>query len=172
MKRFFKPLLLSVLLVVGVTTFAQETLRFGHINSQQILRDMPERAEAQKELQEEAEKLQEQFEFMQMEYQQKLQNFTENQDTMTSLVKQMRQRELSDIQARIQEFSSTAQEDLQRREMELLQPIFNKIENAITRVAEEQGLIYVFDLSGNSLLYHSNQSVNIQQYVREELGMF
>ncbi len=172
MKKLFNLFLISALLTVGLTAFSQENLRFGHINSQEILRDMPERAEAEREMQEEAQKMQERFESMQMEYQQKLQEFTDEQETMSEVEQQNMERELADLQGRIQEFQQTAQEDLQQKEMELLQPIFNRIENSIAKVAEEKGLIYVFDLSGNSILYHSDQSVNIQQEVRQELGIY
>ncbi len=172
MKKYLKPLFLSALLLMtGAGVFAQQDLKFGHINSNELLREMPERAQAQRELQREEEKLIEQLEQMQVEFNQKLQQFTEQQDTLTSLVKQMRERELNEIQERIRQFQMTAQDDLQRKQMELLQPIFDKIERAITKVAEEEGLIYVFDISGNSLLYYGDQSINIQPLVKRELGI-
>lgn len=171
MKKFLKPLFLVALLMIGAGGYAQQNLKFGHIDSNELLRNMPEREAAQRELQKEEEKLIEQLEFMQVEFNQKLQQFTEQQDTLTSLVRQMRERELNEIQERIRQFQATAQEDLQRKQMELLQPIFEKIERAIAKVAEEEGLIYVFDISGNSLLYHGDQSIDIQPHVKRELGI-
>ncbi len=170
MKNALKLLLVSALLVAGPVLSAQ-TLKFGHINSSRLLSVMPEREAAQRQLQREAQNLGEELEKLQVEYNNKLQNYIEAQDTLSNVVRQLRERELRELQTRIQEFQAGAQEDLQQREMELIQPIFEKIEKAISEVARERGYIYVFDIDANSILYFSDESEDVLPYVREKLGI-
>ena len=170
MKNALNLLLISALLVAGPVLNAQ-TIKFGHINSSRLLSVMPEREAAQRQLQREAQSLGEELEKLQVEYNNKLQNYIEAQDTLSNVVRQLRERELRELQTRIQEFQAGAQEDLQMREMELIQPIFEKIEKAISEVARERGYIYVFDIDANSILYFSDDSEDVLPFVREKLGI-
>lgn len=132
---------------------------------------MPEREAAQRQLQREEQSLIDELEKLQVEYNNKLQNYVEAQDSLSNVVRQLRERELRELQTRIQEFQAGAQEDLQQRQMELIQPIFDKIEKVISEVARERGYIYVFDLDANSVLYFSDQSEDVLPFVREKLGL-
>jgi outer membrane protein len=170
MKNALKLLLVTALLIAGPVIQAQ-TLKFGHINSSQLLREMPEREAAQRQLEREARSLGEELENLQVEYNNKLQSYVEVQDTLTPTVRNLRERELRELQSRIQEFQANAQEDLQAREMELIQPIFEKIEKAIAEVARERGYIYVFDIDANSILYFSDESENVLPFVKEKLDL-
>ncbi len=170
MKNALNLLLVTALLVASPVIQAQ-TLKFGHINSSQLLREMPERETAQRQLEREARSLGEELENLQVEYNNKLQSYIEVQETLTPTVRNLRERELRELQSRIQEFQANAQEDLQMREMELIQPIFEKIEKAIAEVARERGYIYVFDIDANSILYFSDDSENVLPFVREKLEL-
>jgi outer membrane protein len=163
-------LFITAFLIAGTIAGAQE-LKFGHINSSRVLSIMPEREAAIKTLQSEAQKLGETLESLNVEYNNKLQKYLEEQDTLSNVLKQLRERELRELQGRIQEFQSQAQEDIQQREGELLQPIFEKIEKVISEVARERGLIYVFDLDSQALLYFSDASEDILPFVRTKLGL-
>lgn len=170
MKNALKLLFISALLIAGTTVNAQD-LKFGHISSSRVLGMMPEREEAQKTLQSEAQELGQELENMNVEYNNKLQKYVEEQDTLSNVLRQLRERELRELQTRIQEYQAGAQEDLQKREMELLQPIFEKIENAIAEVAREQGLIYVYDLDSQALLFYGEASQDIFSLVQKKLGL-
>jgi outer membrane protein len=170
MKTLMKILILSVALLISVNLSAQGP-KFGHINTSELLTAMPEREAAQKELQDYAMKLENQLEVMQVEYNTKVQDYLQNQETFTNIIKQTKERELQELQNRIQEFQAGAQEDLQQMESRLIQPILQKAEEAIKAVATEKGLIYVFDVSSRVVLYYSNESENILPSVKEKLGI-
>jgi outer membrane protein len=170
MKNALTSILIAVFLIAGPSVFAQSP-RFGHINSSRLLGIMPEREAAQRQLQKEAQNLGEELEKLQVEYNNKLQNYVGAQDTLSNTVRQLRERELRELQTRIQEFQAGAQEDLQQREMELIQPIFERIEKVISEVARERGYIYVFDLDANAVLYFSDESEDILPFVREKMGL-
>ncbi len=170
MKNVAKLLFISALLVAGSVVTAQD-LKFGHINSSRLVTMMPEFEEAQKKLEAEIQELSETLEALQAEYQSKLQDFIEKQEALSNTVRQLRERELRELQNRIQEFQMGAQEDIQIRERQLMQPIHEKIERSITEVARERGYIYVFDLDAGGLLYFSDQSEDVLPFVRENMGI-
>jgi outer membrane protein len=170
MKNVMKILVLTVALMIGSNAIAQN-LKFGHINTSELLVAMPEREAAQKELQEYAKKLEDQLEIMQVEYNKKVQEYLQAQESLSPIIKQTKEKELQELQNRIQEFQYGAQEDLQQKETQLIQPILLKAETAIKEVAKERNLIYVFDVSSRVVLYFSDASENILPFVKTKLGI-
>lgn len=170
MKRLFTTTLIAMLMVTGGSAIAQN-LKFAHINSQELLSVMPERDTAEMKLQTYGQDLQDQIEELHVEYNNKVQNYMQRRETLSDAIREARERELTELQVRIQEFEGTAQQDFQRMQGELLRPLMEKADNAIKKVAEREGYIYVFDLSGGSVIYHSKASFDILPLVKKELGI-
>lgn len=164
-------ILLVVVLVSTSSIFAQKDLKFGHINSSELLSVMPERDSARTELQSYSQMLQQELEAMQVEYQQKVTIYLEKQETYSDLVRQSKEAEFQEMQQRIQGFQQTAQQDLQQKEAELFQPIMDKAQAAIEKVAKANGFTYIFDLSAGGVVYFSDQSIDILPLVKKELGI-
>jgi len=169
MKKIFSVVFFTIM-IFGNFSFLQAQEKFAHINTEQLLRQMPGRQQAQEELQRYAQELETQFTAMQTEFQTKYQDFLENESTYSDLIKQSKQRELGSLQERITEFQESAQQDLAQRENQLLQPIIDQARTAIEDVAKEQGYTYVFDMSAGSLLY-ANPGDNILPLVKDKLGI-
>jgi len=170
MKNYLRLSIVLVFLLIGTTSFAQN-LKFGHINSQELLSLMPERDSAQLTLENYATQLEEQLETMQVEYNTKVQQYLANQENYTDLIKQTKEQELADMQERIQGFQTTAQQEIQQKEAQLIQPIIDKAEQAIKDVAEEEGFTYIFDLARGSILYFSETSQDILPLVKIKLNI-
>ncbi|NOY36974.1 MAG: OmpH family outer membrane protein [Chlorobi bacterium] len=148
-----------------------QNLKFGHINSSELLQAMPENDSAQAQLQHYAKQLQDQLQTMQTEYNTKLQDYLGQQDNLTDLIKKTKEEELQQLQQRIQDFQSTAQQDMQKKQNDLLTPIINKANEAIKAVARENGFIYIFDISRGTILYYSDKSQDILPLVKKKLGI-
>jgi len=170
MKNYLRLSIVVVFLLIGTTSFAQN-LKFGHINSQELLSLMPERDSAQVVLENYAQQLEDQLETMQVEYNNKVQQYLANQENYTDLIKQTKEQELTDMQERIQGFQNTAQQTIQQKEAQLIQPIIDKAEKAIKEVAEEQGFTYIFDLARGTILYFSDASQDILPLVKAKLNI-
>ncbi len=170
MKNYLRLSIIVVFLLIGTTSFAQN-LKFGHINSQELLSMMPERDSAQLVLENYAQQLEDQLETMQVEYNNKVQQYLANQENYTDLIKQTKEQELTDMQERITGFQNTAQQTIQQKEAQLIQPIIDKAEKAIKEVAEEQGFTYIFDLARGSILYFSDASQDILPLVKAKLNI-
>jgi outer membrane protein len=162
--------MIVTLAVIGSSLRAQN-LKFGHINSQELLKAMPENDSAQVQLQRYAKQLQDQMDELQVEYNRKLQDYQAQQDQLTDLIRKTKEQDLIDLQKKIQDFQVAAQQDMQKKQQEMLQPIIDKANNAIKEVARENGFIYIFDVAGGTILYYSEKSVDILPLVKKKLGI-
>ncbi len=95
----------------------------------------------------------------------------QRRETLTAAIRDAREKELSELQQRIQEFESTAQQDYQRMQGELMRPLMDKADKAIKTVAEREGFVYVFDVSVGGVVYFSKASTDILPLVKKELGI-
>lgn len=171
--KTLKKLSLSIIgmLCIASLSLSAQNYKFAHVNTQELLQAMPQSDSARAKFQKEQRAIQQQLEEMQVELNRKYQNFQEKMDSMSNLVKKTKETELMDMQKRVQEFQQQAQQDLQRIEEELLQPIYDMMNKAIEKVGKEQGYTYVFDTSIGSVIYHSDQSEDIMPLVKKELGL-
>lgn len=167
--KFIKLFAVVVLISVTAASSAQD-LKFGHINVQELISELPEKQAADRELQSEAQKLQSQLQVMSQELDEKYTNYMEQRDSMSQLIRSTREKEIQDYDQRIQNFNQLAQQSLSQKEQELLEPIITKVENAIEAVGEAEGFIYIFDVSSQVILYNSDQSVDCKDMVRARLN--
>ena len=170
MKKCINILLVSAFVLSGTNGFAQN-YKFGHINTQELLILMPERDSAQQVLQKYAKELEDQLETMRVELNNKYNDYINEQENLTDLIKQTKEQEINDLNQRIQGFETTAQQELARKERELFQPIVEKAQNAIKEVAKENKFTYVFDLATGALIYFSEDSEDILPLVKKKLGI-
>lgn len=158
-----------VLLLLGTSASAQQP-KFGHIDTSQLLSEMPGREEARTQLEKYAQDLETQFTAMQTELQTKYTDYLANEASFSELIRQSKQREISSLQERIQDFQEQAQQDIMQQENRLLSPIIDAARQAIEDVAKEKGYTYVFDTSTGSLL-HYPPADNILELVKKKLGV-
>ena len=166
---------IKLLLAIGVVGFTflsanAQGKKFGHINSNELLLLMPERAAAEKQIQEEAKTLEAQLTTMSAEYRTKVQEYETGLAKMTELVKQTKAKEITDLQQRIQSFQVSAQEELEKKESELLAPIIEKAKKAIKEVSDKNGYGYVFD-SSTGVIVNAPEGDDILPLVKKQLGI-
>ena len=163
-----KVLVVIIALMMAAPTFAQQ--KFGHIDSSALLDLMPEKAKAEKELEAFAKEFQSALEAMAKEYETKVQAFQTTEKDMIKTVRDTKVREISDLERRIQEFQQRAQEEIGKKEQEVLTPVIDKARKAIDEVAVAKGYTYIFDSSLGVLLY-SKDSEDVMADVKAKLGL-
>ena len=162
--------IIAALLLI-ITASGVSAQKFAHINSQELLAAMPESDSAQAMIEKLAANYESQLEEMQVELNKKYDDYLNNRDKYTDLIRQTKESEISDLQSRIQQFETIATQELQTKRTELLRPILDKANGAIKNVAETNNFIYVFDISQGNPIYYSDQSVDILPLVKEKLGL-
>lgn len=162
--------IVACLLAFSGSASAQKNIKFGHINSNDLMQIMPGRDSAQAILQTEVANLEEQLKSMQGEMEKRYNEYMEKQSGWTELIRNTKQRELQDMGTRIQEFQENAQKSLQQREQDLLKPIIDRAKKAISDVAAEGGYTYILD-SGTAAVLYSQDSDDIMPMVKKKLGL-
>lgn len=171
MKKLISLLATAVLVVAfGISADAQ-ALKIGHIDSSKVLEDLPERPKMEQELQSYYNELQSQLQAMATEYQNKMQDYEAQQATMSSLVRQSKEKDILELQNRIQEFQSNAETAFDQKRMDLLKPLIEKVQNAVNAVGKEKGFTYILDLATGATVYVSDSAIDITNDVKAKLGI-
>ncbi|MBW6489976.1 MAG: OmpH family outer membrane protein [Lentimicrobium sp.] len=153
MKNILKIFVVLVISMSALQASAQKTQKIGHIDFAKLYEMMPGQDSIRAAFTTYQEQLQVQFQAMQTEYETKLNEYQTNLATMSNIIKQTKEKEIVDLQRRIQEFQQTAQEDLQDKEVELTSPIIEKARNAVKDVAKENGYSFVLNSTEGLVLY-------------------
>ena len=169
MNYFVKSLVLFGVLVIAGSP-AKGQLKIGYINSAELIELMPQTKVVDSQLTTFARGLEENLQTMQKDFDEKLTVYRENQATMADAIKQTRERELQDLNQRIQQFQVKSQQDYLKKQNELMAPILKKAEDAIKAVAAEGNFTYVFDTSNTGLLVKPDGD-NMLPLVKKELGL-
>jgi outer membrane protein len=164
-----KSILCAVALAAMFTTDANAQ-KIAHLNFDSLVSMMPEMDSVKKVSQEYVKNLEGQLIKMQTELQTKYADYQANEAKLTDLIKQIKQKELQDMQANLQDFQQTAQQDIQKKNEELGEPITNKARKAVQDVAKEKGYKYVLDTSMSMVLY-SDPADDIMALVKAKLGI-
>lgn len=165
---------LAVFMLAGYISQAQSSeLKIGYTNVDYILSLMPESKQIEADLTDHERQLTSQLQSKVQEFQQKMDAFQRGAETMTQLVREDKQEELRNMQASIERFQREADTSLQRKQAELLEPVYTKIQNAIDKVAKDKGYTYIFssDAGGMPVLLHADESHNISDDVLTSLGI-
>jgi|SRR5450759_4853851 len=170
MKSIFKICVLGILLFSAGFANAQAP-KFGHIDLQALVGLMPERATAEKQFTAFQKELEDALTLMQKELQTKIVEYTSKKDSLSETVRKMKEEDLNAMNERIQNYQSSASQQLQTKQSELLKPVFDKADKAIKEVGAEKGLVYVFDMSSRVILYNSKESLDILPFVKTKLGI-
>ena len=169
MKKLSKVLVLLVLaLGIGFGANAQSQ-KIGYVDSQTIIDMMPESVQIKQDLQAYYTELQAELQTMVTEYQNKMRDYEANSATMSNILRQSKEKEIVDLQGRIQDFQNNAESDLAEKQEELSKPMLDKIKAAIDDVVKAKGLAYVFEKT--VVLSIGDSAIDITPDVKAKLGL-
>lgn len=110
MKKIIFLLALGVTLGFGYSAQAQK--KTGYINSQELLETMPEARKADSAMTKYGKELEDQLKTMATDAQNKYKDYMDKGKTMSDAVKEVKEKELQDLQNRIDEFRQGADEKM------------------------------------------------------------
>jgi len=172
MKRFIGIAAITIIVVFMGQNLMAQNLKFGHINSDELIRALPEFDSASVKLEKFQKDLVNALELMSVELNNKNDVYNKESKNLTDIVKQTKEQEILDMNRRIQEFQTNAQTQLQDKQTELFQPIYVKVDKAIKDVGKENGFTYLFDVAKGSLLYFDEtKSTNVLPLAKAKLGI-
>ena len=161
-----KKIIIAMMLIAPMAISAQ---KFGHINTQELFTQMPEVAQIKLKMDTIQGQYETQLASMQEEIQKKMQDYQAQEATMADAVKQIRQQELQEMNQRIQLFYQTAEQDIQKKQQELLTPVHEKMSKAIKTVGERENYTYIFDSA--AMVHIGADAIDVTPAVKKELGI-
>ncbi len=156
-------------LLVCSPLFSQEPLKIGHVNFAEIEKQLPETDSVQSMLNKEADELEKMYSELLTEHEKNVQKYEDEKNTYSEFIRKTKESELMESAGKIQQFQQTASQNLQKRNVELLQPVYQKINEAIATVANRNNFTYILDLSSGAVVFNSANSQNINPLVLKEL---
>ncbi len=174
MKIQIRFAILAVALLVGVNVFAQntQTLKIGYTNADVILSSLPDAEKISKELEVFEKQLEDQYKSSETEIRQKIAVFEKEAPNLLPVVLEKKRNEILRLQQELQDFRQTAENEMQKKQMMLLEPVYTKIQEAIDKVAKAEGYTFILssEASGFPILLYADESNDITEKVVKELG--
>lgn len=144
--RKLRKLFLAAVMFAGFA-FTAQAQEVAHINVSELIPAMPESKTAKDELTKLQEKYRKEFETMQNDFQTKGQKYQSEAATAGDAVNESRGKEMQEMEQRIYLFQQNAQQEIDKKQVALTQPIVEKAQAAIHKVARAKGYKYVLDSS-------------------------
>ncbi|HVD97291.1 MAG TPA: OmpH family outer membrane protein [Cytophagaceae bacterium] len=169
--------LLAFAFSLSTAAFAQTTpTKIGYTNLEYILSLLPDAKRIDSELQTYEKQLKAQMDSKIAEFEKKYQDYEKGKGMMADPVRQDKEKELTNLQSSIKEFEETAQSSLQKKQVALLEPVLDKIQKSIEKVAAANGYTYILsthaDYGGSAIiLYAKSKDDDISNLVLKDLGV-
>lgn len=159
------------LFLITASTFGQ--INVGYMNTQEVLTQVPERAQVEKQMNDFIESKREEFQQRTKSFQDAVAEYQQNQANMSEAERQKQEQQLAQREQELNQFQQQLQQQIQQQRQKLLQPIYDRIDKAIAAVAEEMNLDFVLNEATNTgeevIFYASDGKLNITQQVLERV---
>jgi outer membrane protein len=162
-----KKLILMLMLFAPLSIFAQ---KFAHINSQEIMQQMPEFIKARGDVEAQEKTYENDLKSMQDELQRKSDEYDKGKSTMNATAQKQKEQELQTLYQKIQQAYQDNQTALQKLQQEKMQPITAKLVNAIKVVGDKGGYVYIMDTAAGIPYISPTLSKDVTAEVKAELA--
>ena len=166
----------SILLFAGIVIIVSSSLaqKFGFVNTEYILNQIPEYKTANTELDKNSADWQKEIAAKYAEIDKLYKTYQAEQITLTDDLKQMRQNEIVNKEKDAKDLQKKyfgTDGDLSKKRTELIKPIQDKVDNAIKAVAEKEGLAIVFDKASAVMMLYTTPQYDKSKEVLLSLGI-
>ncbi len=160
------------LFVLSASAFGQ--LNIGYLNAQDVLSEMPDRSQVEQQLNDFVQQKRQELQERTVAFQDSVAEFQQNQDNMSdSQIRQTEER-LAQMEAEMTQFQQGLQQQIQQRRAKLLEPLYQKMDEAISAVAERNDLDFVINKAtgnGENVIYYAaSENLDITQQVLQQIN--
>lgn len=168
MKKWF----IGCLVVFGIA-FASSAQKYGYIDSEFILSNIPEYKDAKQRLDKLAERWTSEIEERYEVIKQKKENFIREEDLLPAEEKAKRKEEIEKLESEAMEMQKTrfgVTGDYFQKRQEMIKPIQDKVYEAMQAVASKRNYSFIFDKANQSNLVFADSKFDISDEVLKEMG--
>lgn len=150
---------------------AQE--RYGHLNFGNLIAQMPEAVAANDSLEVIQAGMVAQGEAMAAQFQRDATAFIQKVQggTLTPVQQQEQQQALEKRQVEIQNYEQVIVQTVGQTRNQMLEPIVTRAQDAIAKVAKDNGFVMVFDTSIFNAVMYADETEDLMDLVKAELGI-
>jgi outer membrane protein len=173
MKSRLTVLFIFATLVIQAQT-PQASQKIGHADWEYIFSQLPEYKQIENELKSFESQLQNQLKIKSQELETKYKAYQALPAGTLEAIKKDKESELTYLQENLQKFQQDAQTSMQKKQTDLVSPVFTKVGKAIEAVATENGFSYIINpqmVGGGDVLLFSDEKYNISDLVLKKLGV-
>lgn len=160
--------IIAALVAVFAVALSANAQKFGHVDTQNIMQNLPELTKVNGELQAIAQQYENDLKAMQEELERKAQEYEKNKATMSATAQEEQQKALQDMYTKIQQTAQQNQQEFQKQQTEKMQPIQQKIMTAIQNVGKAGQYTYIFEQG--AALYIGPGSKDVTADVKAEIN--
>lgn len=162
--------------LLAQTAPASGLTKIGYTNVDYIIGKLPESKVMQNQLEVTKAQLDKALGETYKEAQEKYEAYQKNGANMTDVIRADKEKELQNLQTRIQEMQNNAQTSLQTKQQQLLEPILTKVNNAIQEVGKESGFLYILNMDAGAgttpiILFAASEENNATNLILRKLGV-
>ena len=154
MRRAVFGAILTTMALAGPTGVAAQDagIRVGFINSEAILQQAPGYQEAIQQFQSELATMEQEFQPRTAELQQMMADYDAQAIALSDTARAMREEAILQKQQQVQQEANQMQLQAQQRQAQLMQPIMDRVSDAIEAVRVEGGYALIFDAAAGGLV--------------------
>ncbi len=157
-------------------TPSKKAHRIGYTNLELVLSYMPEAQQVEAELRTYERKVLEQLNIKQAYLQTKIEEYTElkQQGKLSPVQEEERRKEIMRLDEELKRFQEESEQNYLKKKAELLQPIIDKLQKAITELAEAEGYDYILNNSnstGIATILYGPKSEDVTEKLLRRLGI-
>jgi outer membrane protein len=160
-----KKLFLIMMMFVPMAMMAQ---KFGHVNPEDVIQSLPEFTKAQQELETLGKQYEKELTDSQAELQRQAEAYDKNKSTMNATKQQETEAKLQEMYQKITEQAQQNQQAFQKAQNDKMQPIYQKVRQAIEDVGKAGGYVYIMQ-TGSVPYINTDISKDVTSDVKAQL---
>ena len=166
----FKTLLIAATLFFGAVSFTNAQSKLAHIDTQELIANMPAMKNAQSQLQKLQKTYENEIKNMATALQNTMKRYQAEAATKTDEENSKRAQEVQGTRDNILKYEQNAQKEMGKKQENLIKPVMETARLAIQKVARAKGIQYVIDSTNGSGLILAD-GPDLMNDVKKELGM-
>lgn len=168
------PRLTSIALVLATVpaamAFAQSAPRFAYVDSRVLLQEVPGRVEAEAQFEKEMSTIRSEVQLMGDSLNALVEAYNAEEATLSPTARRARQKVIQEKEAQFQQRMQGLEQQAQKRQFDLMQPITAKISKAIEDIRSEENYTMIFDVgAAGGTVVAADKNLDITQRVLARL---
>lgn len=163
-----------VILLLAITfSLASFSQKYAYVDTKYILENIPEYIQAQKSLDDLSEKWENEIKAKQNNIQKKFQQYQAEELLLPAEMKKKKQEEIFNLEDELAKFQQSkfgVEGELFQKRKELVEPIQNKVYNAIKELASVGGYDFIFDKANQTNILYASSKLDKSKRILKNLG--